>query len=121
LSNSPDSKGDSATLAGNRRRVPRYSFVATAEMTDAANSSRLSGRVAEISRYGCYMDSANTLPVDTILNISISCDEGVFATKGKILYVQEYIGMGIVFLETPEEQLKVLDSWLAKLLPTPSQ
>ena len=115
--NSPDPRGDSATLSGNRRRVPRYSFVATAEIADSASGMKLSGRVAEISRYGCYLDTANTLPVDTLLDIRVSCDDGVFATKGKILYVQEYIGMGIVFLDTPSDQLEVLDSWLAKLPP----
>lgn len=113
--NSPEPKGDPATMSDERRSVPRYAFVATTELTDAKNASKLSGRVAEISRYGCYVDIANVLPVGTILNIRISCDDGVFGTKGRILYIQEHIGMGIAFLETPDDQLQILDSWLAKL------
>ena len=120
MANSPDSQSDSATASRERRRVPRYTFVATTEITDAASASKLSGRVVEISRHGCYVDIANVLPVDTMLNILISCDDGEFATKGKILYVQEHIGMGIVFLETQDDQLKILDSWLAKLSPNSS-
>jgi hypothetical protein len=76
-----------------------------------------SGRVTEISRTGCYVDIMNTLPVGTLLNVSISCDQGTFVTRGKIVYVQERIGMGVVFLDPPKDQLEILDSWLAALPP----
>ena len=117
MGNSPGSPNNSATPSGERRAVPRYAFVATTELTDAANSVKLSGRVTEISRHGCYVDIANTLPVGTTLNVRISRDQGAFVTPGKILYVQEHIGMGVAFLETPKDQLEILDSWLAQLPP----
>ena len=47
----------------------------------------------------------------------LSCDEGTFETKAKILYVHERIGMGIQFLDTSKDQLDILDSWLTKLPP----
>jgi len=43
--------------------------------------------------------------------------QGTFVTKGKIIYVQERIGMGLEFLDTPKDQLQILDSWLAELPP----
>lgn len=97
------------------RKDPRYTFAATSELTDTASATRLSGRVSEISRKGCYVDSLNTLPVGTPLNVQILRDQGTFTTKGKIIYVHETFGMGVVFLDTAPDQLKILDSWLAEL------
>jgi hypothetical protein len=115
MGNSPDSPHDSATLYSPRRAVPRYSFVATTELTDPASAMQLSGRVTEISRQGCYFDTLNVLPVGMSLNVRISRDQGSFVTRGTIIYVHERIGMGVVFLDPPKEQLQILDSWLAEI------
>lgn len=98
-----------------RRTVPRYNFVATAEMTDDATAACLAGRISEISRKGCYVDILNTLPVDTVLNVQIFRDAGTFTTKGKIIYIHQQMGMGIAFIDPAPDQLKVLDAWLAEL------
>ena len=77
----------------------------------------LSGRVTEISRQGCFVDVVNSFPVGTQLKLRITCDQGAFETRAKILYVQQGIGIGITFLDTPEDQLKILDGWLVDLPP----
>jgi hypothetical protein len=115
VSNPPDSPRDSAALHHRRRALPRYALAATTELIDSTSATHLSGRVAEISRQGCYVDTLNTLPVGTPLNVLISRDQGIFVTKGKIIYVHEGIGMGLVFLDTSRDQLQILDSWLAEL------
>lgn len=117
MGNSPGSPNDPLGQSGERRSVPRYAFVATTELTDAASATKLTGRVTEISRKGCYVDIVNALPVGTLLNLRISCDQGAFVSRGRILYVQEHIGMGVVFLDTPTDQLEILDSWLAQFPP----
>ena len=117
LGNSADSPSDSATPHGERRKTPRYTFVATTELTDIANAAKLSGRITEISRSGCYVDILYALPVGTLLMMHISCDQGTLVVKGKILYVHEGIGMGVVFLDPPKDQLEILDSWLGELPP----
>ena len=91
--------------------------MATSVLTDPVNAIRLSGRVTEISRNGCYVDALNALPVGTVLDVQISCDQGTFLTKGSIIYVHPQIGMGVRFVDSPEEQLKTLDAWLAGLAP----
>ena len=114
MGNSSNSRNDSATLKG-QRAVPRYTFVATTELIDSGSATRLSGRVSEISRQGCYVDILNALPVGTSINVLISRDKGVFVTKGKIIYVHEGFGMGVAFVDPSNEQLRILDSWLAEL------
>lgn len=116
--NSPDSPSDSVTAYGQQRAVPRYTFVATTELTDSASAMKLSGRVTEISRKGCYVDILNPLPVGTSLKVRILRDQGTFLTKGKIIYVHERIGMGVVFLDPAEDQLQIPDSWLVELPST---
>ena len=120
MSDSHDSRGDPAAPHGDRRAVPRYTFVATAELTDPASATQLSGRVSEISRKGCYVDILNALPVGTVLDVRISCDHGTFETKGKIIYVLERLGMGVQFLDPPKNQMEILDSWLAEFPPNSS-
>jgi hypothetical protein len=100
---------------GQRRSVPRYSLIATAEVVETATDAHMSGRISEISRKGCYVDLLNTLPVDTRVQLSITRDRGSFSTMARIIYVQEGIGMGVAFVDPPEDQLCVLDSWLAEL------
>ncbi len=97
-----------------RRSVPRYSLIATAEVIEPVSDVRISGRISEISRKGCYVDILNPLPLETRIKIRISRDKGTFLATGKIIYVHEGMGMGVAFLEITEEQLKLLDSWLAE-------
>lgn len=117
MGNSPDPPSDSATPHSERRKSPRYAFVATTELADIAHAIKMSGRITEISRGGCYVDILNALPVGTLLNVQISCDQGTLNLKGKIIYVHEGIGMGVVFLDPPPDQLAILDSWLPDLPP----
>jgi hypothetical protein len=111
------SLNNSATSYSQLRTVPRYSFAATADLTDSASTMHLSGRIAEISRKGCYVDILNPLPAGTLLNVQIPRDQGTFVTKAMIIYAHERIGMGVVFLNPPQDQMNILDSWLAELGP----
>jgi hypothetical protein len=61
------------------------------------------------------VDTLITLPEGTPLEVRISRDQGVFESKGKIVYVQMGMGMGVAFLEVAADQLKILDAWLAEL------
>lgn len=98
-----------------KREVPRFTFIATVTIIEPATDMRINGRVSEISRKGCYVDVLNTLPVGTPIQLTVSRDQGNFTTPGKIIYVQEGIGMGVAFAAVPDDQLKILDSWLAEI------
>jgi PilZ domain len=99
----------------NRRTVPRFSLIATVEVVESSSDMRLSGRLSEVSRKGAYIDVLNALPTGTLVKIRVSRDCGTFATGAKVIYVQEGMGMGVAFMDTPEDQLNVLDAWLAEL------
>jgi hypothetical protein len=98
-----------------QRSVPRYNFIAHVDVIEPASDTRISARVSEISRKGCYIDVLVTLPIGTIIQLKIVRDQGSFNTRGKIIYVQEGMGMGVAFADVEEGQLKVLDSWLLEI------
>ena len=97
------------------REVPRFTFIAHIELREPRTDMRITGRISEISRKGCYVDVLVTLPVGTGLHMRISCDQGSFETKSKVVYVQEGMGMGVTFVDPPADQLKILDEWLTQL------
>ena len=69
--------------------------------------------MTEVSRKGCYVNTPSTLPINTFLRVVISRDGETFMTNGKVIYVHERNGVGIVFVDSIEKQLEILDSWLA--------
>ena len=83
------------------------------ELIETASTMCIEGRVSEISRKGCYVNTPSTLPVNTLLKVIISRDDETFTTKGKVIYVHERIGMGIIFVDSTEDQLEILNAWLA--------
>ena len=111
----PGSPPDSGPSYSSQRSVPRYTFVAVAELTENTTQTCIMGRIAEISRKGCYVDVFNPLPEGTLLTVVISRDQGRFATKAKVLYAHERLGMGVAFLEPTNDQLEILDSWLIEI------
>jgi hypothetical protein len=98
-----------------RRSVPRYNFIATAEIIERTSNTNISGRVSEISSKGCYVDILNTLPKGTPIRVRITTDQGAFECAGNIIYVQDNMGMGIAFVDAPKDQIDKLESWLGVL------
>jgi len=96
-----------------QRTIPRYSVLAVAELVETASTLCIVGKMIEVSRKGCYINTTTTLPVNTVLKVVISRDGQSFVTNGKVIYVHEEIGMGVLFVDSAEEQLEILDSWLA--------
>ena len=99
---------------GAQRTVPRYTCVAVTEIVESTSQTCVVGKIREISRKGCYVDSLNPLPIGSLLNLVISRNQGSFATRGKVIYVHEGFGMGVVFLDPTHDQLEILDDWLAE-------
>jgi len=101
-----------------RRSVPRYSLIAQAEIVEPGSGVRIAGRISEISRKGCYIDLLNTLPVSTVVEVRVSRDQGHFFSRGRIIYAQDGMGMGIAFQEMAAEQQQILDAWIQELKPS---
>lgn len=96
-----------------RRRTPRYSFIASAELIEQSSDVRIATRVSELSRFGCYLDMMNPFPVGTLVLVKISAGDAFFQAKAKIVYSQPNMGAGVVFLEIDPTYVPVLERWLS--------
>jgi hypothetical protein len=105
-------RSDSQWSHSDRRTVPRYSVLAIAELVDTLSTVCVVGRMIEVSRRGCYVNTPSTFPANSLLKVVISRDDETFETNGKVVHVHEGIGMGIVFADSTEDQLEILNSWL---------
>jgi hypothetical protein len=111
----PESPSKPPSAFAEQRTVPRYSLIAAVEVTEPLADVRISGRISEISRKGCFVDIMNTLPVGTLVQVRIVRDQGILTCPGKIVYAQEPMGMGIAFVDAPADQQAILDKWVSEL------
>ena len=82
-----------------KRRSPRYSFIASAELIEERADVRIASRVSELSLHGCYLDMMNPFPTGTMVLVKIAAGDAFFEAKGKIVYSHPNMGAGVGFLE----------------------
>jgi hypothetical protein len=98
-----------------KRRSPRYSFIASAELIEVRADVRIATRVSELSLHGCYLDMMNPFPKDTLVLVKISAGDAFFEAKSQIVYSQPNMGAGVGFLEIESASQVVLERWLDEL------
>jgi hypothetical protein len=98
-----------------KRRSPRYSFIASAELIEERADVRIATRVSELSLHGCYLDMMNPFPKGTMVLVKISASDAFFEAKSQIVYSQPNMGAGVGFLAVEPASQIVLDRWLDEL------
>ncbi|HEX4546716.1 MAG TPA: PilZ domain-containing protein [Candidatus Acidoferrum sp.] len=100
------------------RRSPRYSFYASAQITDLRTGMPLTTRTSELSRHGCYLDMLTPLRLGTAVKVQVSNQEQTFEAKGRVIYIHPNMGMGVTFDEIEAGQELVIEKWLSDLRGT---
>ena len=95
-----------------RRRTPRYPFVADTEVRDDASGTTVKTRTRELSLYGCYVDMDNPLPAGTPITIKINTAGRSLEGSGKVVYSTPKDGIGVTFLDVSVQSRIVLKEWL---------
>ena len=95
-----------------KRRSPRYSFVASAELIEERADVRIASRVSELSLHGCYLDMMNPFPTGTMVLVKIAAGDSFFEAKAKIVYSQPNMGAGVAFLHIEPDSQTALERWL---------
>jgi PilZ domain len=104
-------------MANERRRAPRYSLIATAEIIEPQTNLRLKGRTSDLSLVGCFVEMRNALPVRTEIRVQIIHNDVIFSALGVIASCQPNRGMPIKFTDVQLDQHEILQGWLAALAP----
>ena len=92
------------TSRGQRRRnpveqrcCPRFPFSPAVEAIDIQANRRVMGRLSDIARHRCYMDTISPFAVKAAVTLMITRDNQSFTTQAKV------------------EQLCMLETWLSEL------
>jgi len=97
------------------RTSPRFPFSTTAEAIDIQGNTRIVGRIADIARKGCYVDTISPFPPNSPVSLRITREKEIFETKATVVYSQIGMGMGLRFTTSDAAQLGTLEGWLAEL------
>jgi hypothetical protein len=104
-----------ASEPAEKRRHPRFPFSTGGEAFDPQANVRVTGRLSDISRSGCYMDTLSPFAVNAAIILTITREGRTFKTKAKVMYSLNGMGMGMMFTTKEPDQARVLDAWLAEL------
>jgi hypothetical protein len=99
-------------MESERRKWPRYPFIAAAEIRESQSGSLLRARTSDISANGCYIDTINPLPQGSVVSIQINHEGESFSAKGVVAHLQPNMGMGITFIALESGCAAVLEAWL---------
>ena len=105
----------SETAFAVQRAVPRFKFVAEAEVTRAGDGMPLVARVSKLSAQGCYVDTPEGFPAGSNVELLIRYGCSAYELPGKVIYTHSGLGMGILFGEMSEAQRSVLYVLLSEL------
>lgn len=100
--------------AAERRGAVRVPLSLSAELIELQAGSRITGRMSDSSKTGCYIDSLNCFPAQTLLRIQLYKGKEVFEGDGQVVYAHPGLGMGILFTDISPEQRERLHHWMAE-------
>jgi hypothetical protein len=72
-------KTDKSQTSGDpadKRSCPRYPFSPPVEALDIQADIRIIGRLSDIARNGCYMETISPFAAKAAVTLTITCDEG---------------------------------------------
>ena len=104
-----------ASSPAEKRRHPRFPFSSGGEAFDPQANVQVTGRLSDISRSGCYMDTISPFAVNAAIILTVTHEGRTFKTKAKVVYSLNGMGMGMTFTTMEPDQARVLDAWLAEL------
>jgi hypothetical protein len=99
-------------MSRERRRTPRYIFIASAELYEEQTDVRVASRVSELSLHGCYLDMMNPFPTGTIILLKIFAGEMTFQSKARVVYFTPNVGAGVTFQDVEPKYEYMLQHWI---------
>jgi hypothetical protein len=104
-----------------KRKDERYPVSAAADIFEARSRTRLSGRAADISLSGCYVDAINLFPVGTAVGLRLAAEARTFECEARVIYSVNGMGMGFAFMKVSASQTALLRNWIAELAGNPME
>lgn len=97
------------------RRCPRYPCSSYVEALDVQTDMRIAGRVSDIAKGGCYVDTINPFAAKAKVALTITKNEQSFKSSAEVVYSKIGMGMGLMFTSAEPGHLRLLEEWIAEL------
>lgn len=98
-----------------RRRAPRYQFVADAELAETESGTRSRVKTGDLSMGGCFLDTLNPPAEGTEIQVTIFRAHSRFTAVGRVVFSFPRLGIGVEFARVGSDQLATLEQWLGEL------
>jgi hypothetical protein len=98
-----------------RRRAPRYPFIADAAVIEISSDTRLFAKTSDLSIGGYFLDMLNPTPQGREVRVRISHEDTTFTALGRVVFVLPNMGMGVTFTSVEQDQQAILQKWIANL------
>ena len=95
-----------------RRRAPRYSLIADAEIVDPSSHICLRGRTSDVSLVGCFINTTNSLPRGTDIQLQFKYKGTILKASGAVIRPEPPMGFGVNFVNLKSSQEMLLQKWL---------
>ena len=105
---------DSKNPFAERRQHPRHRCEGAAELLQDGKRCGW-GTVTDIGRGGCYIESAQALPVGSDVQLRLTIANVALFVGAKVAFSDPQLGMGMVFRVVPQEQGSKLAGLIEKL------
>jgi c-di-GMP-binding flagellar brake protein YcgR len=102
-------------MSADRRRAPRYQFIAHAEVVEVNSGAKFKAQTGDLSAGGCFIDMMNPLSQETVIRVVIHHQNRRFVGLGRVVFVFPRLGMGVVFVAVDPVQQIILQEWLMEL------
>jgi hypothetical protein len=98
-----------------RRTRQRYPFTAIADIEEPGSGVRITASSGDLGMGGCYVDTINPFPVESIVKLHLIKEKYSFDVVAKVVHSKTGMGMGFFFSHAAANQLWVLEKWLGEL------
>lgn len=97
-----------------RRHSQRQPFIATTQIIDVRTGGHSWVRTADLSMTGCYIDTLNPFPLDTVVRLQLHKKSATLELCAKVISCHPGSGMGLVFEGITSTQSTTLSNWLCQ-------
>ena len=98
-----------------RRRAARYSFVASAILTDLESGHQTQQTTWDVSLFGCHVVPGNSVVTGARVGVQILHDGDVFEAEGRVMNSRPITGVAIAFITVAQHSQLILDRWIVAL------
>jgi hypothetical protein len=103
--------------SADKRKSPRYKCKGSARIQEIGSMTSTWATFADISMYGCYVESATPLRVHAAIALKLDANGFRVETTGEVRVVYPGLGMGISFARMADEDRERLRELVRSLAP----